>query len=79
MGRERRQALAESLNRIMRPDDRTFLATAASRTTLLPDLTDSVAELRRGTGRIPAAQLAAAHYAFWPSVCPAWAAQKALT
>jgi VWFA-related protein len=44
--------VAEFLNRIMRPEDRAFLVTAATRTTLLTDLTNSVAELRKGTERI---------------------------
>lgn len=49
---EQRQAVTEFLNRIMRPEDRAFLATVASRTTLLTDLTNSVAELSKGTERI---------------------------
>jgi VWFA-related protein len=49
---EQRQAVTEFLNRIMRPDDRAFLATVATGTTLVTDLTNSVEQLRKGAQRI---------------------------
>ena len=51
MPRER-QAVAEFLNHIMRPQDRAFLVTTAVRNRLVTDLTGSIAELREGTGHI---------------------------
>jgi len=50
--REERQAVAEFLNRMMRPVDRAFLLTVATRTTLLTDLTDSIDDLRQGLAAV---------------------------
>ena len=49
---EERQAVAEFLKRTMRPDDRAFLLTVATRATLLTDLTSSLEELRKGVEAI---------------------------
>ncbi len=47
-----RQAVAEFLNHIMRPEDHAFLVTTATRNSLVTDLTGSIGELRKGTERI---------------------------
>jgi VWFA-related protein len=47
-----RQAVADFLNHIMRPEDHAFLVTTATRNVLVTDLTGSIEELRKGSEHI---------------------------